>query len=287
MHVSHVSSMGIIAVASAVGAAAPAARALDGAVFPITEVGLLETGGSGGAVIKDIWTPFGMAAIRPADFVVNGRSWRDGRVSNRVPRALTDLDLSTLGGDDGPLATEMAVMYGRGFDELKPGPDVFLISSPEAAQRIVVAPVYRMPDETLVEGDAVTVVPDASPGAVRGADRRIAGAGIDLDAWRTSGQAPAGAVLVGAVIRPENEGEQLRPIEVVLGESLQAGFEEPRNYWRPPHTQGAAHTPGLPKGGGGGANPGFRGDPAVDDVPSPGTAVVLGLAGLAGLRRRR
>ncbi len=252
-------------------------------LFPVTEVVLADDPG-GSTRVETLGTPFGRAAPREADYVINGSSWRSGRLSNRVPRALVDLDLGAHGQDDAGLEREVALMFGRGFDQLEAGPDVFLLDSRGRATAMTVTPVFRTTNDTLVEGDAVLVSPGESYGAVEAGGLEIAGVGIDLDAWRIAGQAPEGAMLVGMVLRPADGGE-LAPMKIMLGEMLNPGDLMDRLP-----DGGSAGRNNLVYRGGARDQSGRLDDDRPDpvEIPSPsGALVIAAFCCGAGLRRRR
>ena len=227
-------------------------------------------------------TDVGPSAVREADYVVNGYESRL-RLTNRVPDWMTrieDLDAPE-SGETSP--SEFSVMFGRGYSQLSPGPDIFVMDASMRSRGVVVTPVYKLPDNSLVHGAPVEMGSGDAFGRFDAGGVEAQGVGIDLDAWLDSDDAPDGAQLAGAVIR--QLGDDTAPIKVVLGEAIQisdipddqdvgGGFDY-RNHYK---LGGAV----------GGANPGAQPDRRVaDEIPTPGAAALFAIAGAVASSRRR
>lgn len=255
-----------------------------GVLFPITEVGLHEDEGRSTRLMS-LGTSFGKSALRQADYVVSGGSWSSGRLNDRAPGAVSDLDLSTDPENGGALGSEVAVMFGRGFSSLHAGPDIFVVDSSRRVTRpVTVSPVYRVNGAMLVEGEPALVHPEAAFGFVSAAGRDVGGVGIDLDGWRVQGMAPEGALLVGVVFRSADD-EPLGPMKLMLGESIDPGEHMDRRPGGGAAGAGLIYRGGARDQQGSGSG---RGSTSPAPVPSPsGAAGALMALGLAGVRRRR
>lgn len=273
------SFLAALAAMSACAGSSWAQNGPEGVILPLTEVNLLDT--SMGSKVKNVATPFGRSLTRSADYVVAGDEWREGRLTNRAPSILTDMDLSTRAASDYRMPGEVAVMFARGFKEMGAGPDVFVMTAPGESPSLLIAPVYRMPDGSIVEGEAVAFGNDDA-GVVNTGQSDVAGLGIDLDGWANQGMSPAGALLIGAVLRPaDGDPASMAAMDILLGE----GEANSETRSRPPNP--ASNGGGFGGGGAGGANPGARPASTAEEIPAPSSILGLGLVTLAALRRRR
>lgn len=251
-------------------------------LFPITEVGLHEDAARA-TRMKSLGTAFGRASLRQADYVISGGSWASGRLQDRAPSVVTDLDLASDEDEAGALGGEVAVMFGRGFSSLQAGPDVFMVGGARATARsMTVTPVYRVNGQTLVEGEPALLSPEASFGFVSAGGRDLGGVGIDLDGWRVQGLAPEGALIVGVVFRAA-DGDQLAPMRLMLGDN-----EDPGEYMDRRPGGGSSRNGLLYRGGARDQNGSGSGQPEPALVPaSPISGAALAAMALLGLRRRR
>lgn len=252
-------------------------------LFPITEVGLHEDAGRA-SLVQSLSTSFGRASMKRADYVVHGPAWRTGSLQSRAPASMTDLDLaSEEAKDQGAVGGEIAVMFARGHASLGAGPDVFILDSSHRVTRAVtVTPVYRINGDLMLEGESTRVSPEASFGFVSAGGRDVGGVGIDLDGWSAQGMAPKGALLVGVVIRSE-DGDDLGPMKLMLGESPELGERLDNRPGGAPATNNLVYRGGARDGAGGGGE--GNGPQAV---PGPaGASLALVCAAVGALRRRR
>lgn len=225
-------------------------------------------------------TDVGPSAVREAEYVVNGADSRL-RLTNRVPDWMTRTEDLADNGETSP--TEFSVMFGRGYDELSPGPDIFVMDASLRSKGVVVTPVYKMPDNSLVHGAPVVLGAEDAFGRFDAGGEEAQGVGIDLDAWLEGGAAPEGAQLAGAVIR--QVGEDIAPIKIVLGEAIQVSDipdemqPSGADDWRARSRYGGAA---------GGANPGAQPDRRIaEEIPTPGAAALFAIAGVVASSRRR
>jgi len=270
----------------------------DRALYPVTGVDM-NVDSAMLAVATGITTPHGTVAIRPAGTLVSVRS-ETATPSTRVPRYLTDPNFgrfpeSPVRGD----TNEARISLPRGYRDLTAGPDIFLFDTSGNAKGVTIAPVYSMPDKSLAEGPALRFDMGTRSGALRFEGTAMYGVGIDLDQWAVAGVAPAGAELVGAVVRHDGDGD-FSLTKVFLADAMPIS-DLVFTYDAEPSKQRLALGGGGGVRGGGGSRGGSGRSSPFDDfpdngndpddstpIPAPGGALLFGLGAMAlGLRRRR
>lgn len=245
--------------------------------------------GEGLLMATGVVTPFGVSGVRPPDIVVDGPNWGLRQIKARASVAISDLNLVTtpelpIGG-----VREAAVLFNRGFRNLYPGPDMFVFDGAGLASGVRVSPIYRMPDESLREGEPVVIDMQGGSGEVAVGEKRLFGIGVDLDDWAARGVAPDGGMLTGAVIRHEGQGAPFEPTKIMMADGAvigMLGLNEGKTF---------AQDLGLASGGssfgssaGGFAGGGGGGIAPAPEIPAPGgAAMLLGAAAVVGAGRPR
>ncbi len=244
--------------------------------------------GEGLLMATGVVTPFGVSGVRPPDIVVDGPNWGLRQIKARASVAISDLNLATtpefpVGG-----VREAAVLFNRGFRNLYPGPDMFVFDSGGLASGVRISPIYRMPDETLREGEPAVIDIPGGSGEVAVGEKRLFGIGVDLDDWAARGVAPEGGMLTGAVIRHGGQGAPFEPTKIMMADGAvigMLGLNEGKTF---------AQDLGLASGGasfgssGGAAGGGGGGIAPAPEIPSPGgAAMLLGAAAVVGAGRPR
>jgi hypothetical protein len=244
----------------------------------------------GRAMVTDIVTPFGRSIVRSPEFVTTGSEWASKGAKARASLRLADMNLLSDPEPSDNLytgPTEAAVMFWRGYATMEAGPDVFIFDGQGKARGVTVTPIFRMPDESIVEGESVEFDASIAMGKVSAGGRSVFGVGVDLDAWIKAGLVPEDAVMTGMVVRHDGAGDRFEPAKFMMAQPQIVSSFESRNI-------GGGHGPDqiLASGGSGGRNgsgrPDARNGNNGEEIPSPGAALTIGLgAGIAGLRRRR
>ncbi len=258
------------------------------AVFAVSSINARDAGG-GVLVATGVVTPFGVSGVRPPTMVVDGPTWNGLQMKARAAIAISDLNLNTsheqpIGG-----AIEVAVLFNRGVRNLYAGPDMFIFDTGAGASGVAVSPIYRMPDETLREGEPVVLDMPVGSAGVSVGKTRMFGIGIDLDDWGVRGAAPEGGVLTGAVIRHEDGGAPFEPTKIMMADGAVIGMLGLRDGTT------FAQDLGLQSGGagfgssGGSATGGGGGSVGPSpEIPAPGgAALMLGVMAVIGGRRAR
>lgn len=259
------------------------------AVYTVRSVNTRDAG-EGFLMATGVVTPFGLSGVRPPDIVVDGPNWGNRHIKPRAALAISDLNFQTTPDLPEGGVREAAVLYNRGFRNLYPGPDLFIFERTGQSSGVRVSPIYRMPDESLREGEPVVIDFPGRAGEVPLGARTLHGVGIDLDDWAKRGVAPEGAVLTGAVIRHDTNGAPFEPEKIMVADGAVIGLLG-QNVERPLlndfglNSGGGFESDGLFGGGGGGIAPGTT----PTEVPSPGGAALLlmGVSARAALRGRR
>lgn len=277
---------GLVSALVVSAASAAGQGSFDDALLPVLGA-TIESSGELRGVVRDIETRFGVSVVREPEFVVNGRGWGEERGGAHRSLRATDLNFLTAPEVPGGAApTEKTVMFWRGALALSAGPDVFLFEKGGSAVGVRIAPVYRLEDESLVEGEEVRFDSPLATGRIDIEGETFFGVGIDLDAWTTAGAAPEGGFLAGFTIRHDGAGGRFEPSEIVMAENLSRSLSE-SNFLSPlravPHPIGGNAAVRKSAGGSSGATPPDR----ADEVPSPGAATLFGIALAACGRRRR
>lgn len=280
----------VMGAALAAGAAAQDASLAD-ALMPVEEVNTSESDER--AMVTDVVTPFGRSLVRSPEFVTTGSEWATKGAKARASLRLADMNMASEPEPADNLyvgPTEAAVMFWRGYATMEAGPDVFVFDSIGRAKGVTVTPLYRLADETIVEGRSIAFDAESAMGSVQVRGRTVYGLGIDLDAWVKAGEVPERANIAGLVVRHDGRGDRFEPSKFMMAEPpSQSSFESRFGGVDVGHLQHLASGGGGTRGGGGGGGgDGRTVGPDTDDVPAPGTALLIGLgAGAAGMRRRR
>lgn len=270
------------------------------AVLPVTGVEIrldLERG----EVVTGIRTPFGVAHVRQPEFVARKFNWDQQRADIRAPRAIYDLDFSTVveTNPEQVEPVEAAILLNSGSARLNPGPDAFVFLRADTVTGVRVAPLLRGADGRLFMGPEVEVdtARDIAPVSI-GKHRRF-GFGVDLDMWIERNALPSRAGIMGIVVIHDGAPGTgaLEIAEIIASESplvSQGPGGGGGGGYSEAFSIGGAGFRGASGGGGGGTPDPFDNDdddePDDDgetEVPSPGAGLILGIAAAAAAARRR